>query len=149
MSYQSDYSGAQVDEAVGMALNPDATPTDNSTNLVESGGVYDALAPLRSVDATPTPSSTNLVQSGGVASALAGKASIFAAGTTGATSVTIQLETRLNIVLATRGDSAATFALAFRYNNWQIVGTTQSGITIDSTTGVLTIPSYTHYKIII
>lgn len=70
MSYQSDYSGAQVDEAVGKALNPDATPTENSTNFVESGGVYDVLAPLRSVDATPTPSSTNLVQSGGVASAI-------------------------------------------------------------------------------
>lgn len=50
MSYQSDYSGAQVDEAVGKALNPDATPTQNSTNLVESGGVYDELASLRSVD---------------------------------------------------------------------------------------------------
>lgn len=40
MSYQSEYSGAQVDEAVGKALNPDATPTQNSTNLVQSGGVF-------------------------------------------------------------------------------------------------------------
>lgn len=70
MSYQSEYSGAQVEEAVGKALNPDATPTQNSTNLVESGGVYDSLAPLRSVDAVPTQNSTNLVQSGGVASAV-------------------------------------------------------------------------------
>ena len=149
MSYQSDYSGAQVDEAVGKALNPDAAPTAGSTNLVESGGVYDALAPFRSVDSEPTPDSTDLVTSGGVASALSGKATIFAAGTTGATSLTIQLNTRLNIILATRGDSAITFALAYRYNNWAIAGSTQSGITIDSTTGVLTIPSYTHYKIII
>lgn len=43
MSYQSDYSGAQVDEAVGKALNPDATPTEGSTNLVESGGVASKL----------------------------------------------------------------------------------------------------------
>ena len=43
MSYQSDYSGAQVDEAVGKALNPDATPTENSTNLVQSGGVASKL----------------------------------------------------------------------------------------------------------
>ena len=43
MSYQSEYSGAQVDEAVGKALNPDATPTQDSTNLVTSGGVYAAM----------------------------------------------------------------------------------------------------------
>lgn len=87
MSYQSDYSGAQVDEAVGKALNPDAAPTDNSTNLVESGGVYDALAPLRSVDATPTPSSTNLVQSGGVSDAIS--ASTFPATTVARTKMLI------------------------------------------------------------
>lgn len=44
MSYQSDYSGAQVGEAVGKALNPDAMPTASSTNLVESGGVYGVLS---------------------------------------------------------------------------------------------------------
>lgn len=44
MSYQSEYSGAQVDEAVGKALNPDAAPTQNSTNLVESGGVASAVS---------------------------------------------------------------------------------------------------------
>lgn len=45
MSYQSDYSGAQVDEAVGKALSPDATPTENSTNLITSGGVKSAINP--------------------------------------------------------------------------------------------------------
>lgn len=44
MSYQSDYSGAQVDEAVGKALNPDATPTTGSANLVQSGGVASAVS---------------------------------------------------------------------------------------------------------
>lgn len=44
MSYQSDYSGAQVVEAVGKALNPDATPTEGSTNLVQSGGVASAVS---------------------------------------------------------------------------------------------------------
>lgn len=44
MSYQSDYSGAQVEEAIGKALNPDATPTEGSTNLVESGGVSSAIS---------------------------------------------------------------------------------------------------------
>ena len=119
--YDGAYAGPPIDEAIGKVLNPDASPTTDSTNLVESGGV---------------------------ASALSGKASIFAAGTTGATAVTIQLEARLNIVLATRGDSASTFALAFRYNSWQIAGTNQSGVTLDSATGVLTIPTYTHYKIL-
>lgn len=44
MSYQSDYSGAQVDEAVDKALSPDTTPTQNSTKLVTSGGVFGAMA---------------------------------------------------------------------------------------------------------
>lgn len=47
MSYQSDYSGAQVEEAVGKALNPDAAPTDNSTNLVTSGGVASAVSAVQ------------------------------------------------------------------------------------------------------
>lgn len=47
MSYQSDYSGAQVDEAVGKALNPDAAPTADSTNLVESGGVASAVSAVQ------------------------------------------------------------------------------------------------------
>ena len=46
MSYQSEYSGAQVDEAVGKALNPDATPTTGSANLVQSGGVASAIKDL-------------------------------------------------------------------------------------------------------
>ena len=47
MSYQSEYSGAQVDEAVGKALNPDAAPTEGSTNLVQSGGVASAISAVQ------------------------------------------------------------------------------------------------------
>lgn len=38
--YNSSYTGPQIDTAVGKALNPDTTPTENSTNLITSGGVY-------------------------------------------------------------------------------------------------------------
>ena len=41
--YNSSYTGAQIDNAVGKALDPDTTPTANSTNLVTSGGVKSAL----------------------------------------------------------------------------------------------------------
>jgi len=37
-------TGAQIDDAVEKALNPDASPTSGSTNLAESGGVADGLA---------------------------------------------------------------------------------------------------------
>lgn len=47
MSYQSEYSGAQVEEAIGKALNPDATPTEGSANLVESGGVASAVSAVQ------------------------------------------------------------------------------------------------------
>lgn len=39
-NYTSIYTGAQVDTAVGKANNPDTTPTNNSVNLITSGGVY-------------------------------------------------------------------------------------------------------------
>lgn len=42
--YQSTHTGAQVEEAVDKALSPDATPTENSTELVTSGGVFGAMA---------------------------------------------------------------------------------------------------------
>lgn len=42
--YNSSYTGPQIDTAVGKALNPDTTPTENSTNLITSGGVYAALS---------------------------------------------------------------------------------------------------------
>lgn len=52
----------------------DATPTANSTNAVQSGGVKSALdgiqAEIPTVDAIPTQGSTNAVRSGGVYSAL-------------------------------------------------------------------------------
>ena len=37
------YKGAQMDAADTLSLNPDATPTENSTNLVTSGGVFSAI----------------------------------------------------------------------------------------------------------
>ena len=54
----------------------DATPTDGSTNAVQSDGVYDALAGKQNTltfDSAPTSSSTNPVTSGGVYTALSGK----------------------------------------------------------------------------
>lgn len=41
--YSSIYSGQQIDTAVGKALNPDTTPTANSSALVTSGGVKSAI----------------------------------------------------------------------------------------------------------
>lgn len=43
--YRSTHTGAQIDEAVDKTLNPDATPTQSSTNLVQSGGVKAAMTP--------------------------------------------------------------------------------------------------------
>ncbi len=46
----------------------DSTPTENSTNLVTSGGVADAIeAAIPTIDSTPTANSTNLITSGAVA----------------------------------------------------------------------------------
>lgn len=44
MEYYSEYTGEQIDEAVGKALSADAVPTPNSSHLVESGGVYGTLS---------------------------------------------------------------------------------------------------------
>lgn len=55
------------------AITADTTPTQGSTNLITSGGVYAALDDIMSrliVDAVPTQGSNNLVASGGVYSAL-------------------------------------------------------------------------------
>lgn len=43
-NYDSQYTGQQIDSAVGKALSPDSFPTDGSSNLVTSGGVADAIA---------------------------------------------------------------------------------------------------------
>jgi len=43
-NYNSSYTGAQIDSAVGKANNPDSTPTANSGNLITSGGVAAAIA---------------------------------------------------------------------------------------------------------
>jgi hypothetical protein len=70
-------------------------------------------------------------------------------GTTGASSETITIPSgRFMIVHATRGDTSYTFAMAFRYNNWQLVGTNTAGVTINASTGQLTFMNYTIYKII-
>lgn len=42
-SYFSQYTGDQIDAALGKALNPDTLPTAGSTNLITSGGVYAGL----------------------------------------------------------------------------------------------------------
>ena len=42
--YNSSYTGPQIDEAVGSALNPDTAPTQNSDKLITSGGVYGGLS---------------------------------------------------------------------------------------------------------
>ena len=44
LDYDSTYTGAQIDAAVGKALNPDSTPTASSAELITSGGVADAIA---------------------------------------------------------------------------------------------------------
>lgn len=71
-------AGNKTAENLGLqdALTFDSTPTEDSTNPVESGGVYNALAGKQdnlTFDDDPTENSTNPVKSGGVYSALAGK----------------------------------------------------------------------------
>ncbi len=78
MSYKSSHTGAQIDAGVSAALNPDATPTLNSTNLVTSGGVEAKLSEKQDTlvfDNAPTSGSNNPVKSGGIYTALANKAS--------------------------------------------------------------------------
>ena len=41
--YNSSFTGAQIDDAVSKARNPDTTPTANSTALITSGAVKTAL----------------------------------------------------------------------------------------------------------
>lgn len=73
------YTKAQVDALLAAkqdVLTFDSTPTANSTNPVESGGVYSALASKQDAltfDNVPTENSANPVKSGGVYSALSGK----------------------------------------------------------------------------
>lgn len=71
-------AGNKTAENLGLqdALTFDSTPTEDSTNPVESGGVYNALAGKQdnlTFDDDPTENSINPVKSGGVYSALAGK----------------------------------------------------------------------------
>jgi len=68
--YNSSYTGAQIDTAVGKALNPDTTPTAGSSALMTSGGTKSALTSLES-----------------------DLASIHATGTTNATGATISIRT--------------------------------------------------------
>ena len=71
-------AGNKTAENLGLqdALTFDSAPTEDSTNPVESGGVYNALAGKQdnlTFDDDPTENSTNPVKSGGVYSALADK----------------------------------------------------------------------------
>lgn len=71
-------SGNKSLSALGIQgeLTFDSAPTEDSTNPVESGGVYAALALKQdtlTIDSTPTESSTNPVESGGVYTALGNK----------------------------------------------------------------------------
>lgn len=98
-NYKLSYSGGQINNAISRALNPDTTPTQDSTALITSGGVKAAIdnaekgdsgvidtttqtafngvlagngstVTTKAVDAAPTADSANLVASGGVKSAL-------------------------------------------------------------------------------
>lgn len=60
-NYNSTYTGAQIDSAVGKALNPDTAPDSGSTELITSGAVATALAakaPLASPAFTGNPTAT-------------------------------------------------------------------------------------------
>ena len=41
--YKSQYTGAQIDEAVGFGYNPDSAPTENSEKGVKSGGIWSSI----------------------------------------------------------------------------------------------------------
>ena len=56
--WNSSYSGTQIDNAVGKALNPDTTPTASSQNLITSGGVKSALNNAKGLSFTVTLSSS-------------------------------------------------------------------------------------------
>ena len=47
-TYQSQYTGQQIDAAVAFGMTPDTTPTANSTKGVTSGGVYAETSVLKS-----------------------------------------------------------------------------------------------------
>lgn len=62
-------NGVAVANDGSITLPVDSAPTTNSTNLVTSGGVFDALAEKQGTltfDTTPTSGSTNPVTSGGL-----------------------------------------------------------------------------------
>lgn len=45
-NYDSQYTGNQIDTAVGRALSPDSSPSISSDNLMSSGGTATALGAL-------------------------------------------------------------------------------------------------------
>ena len=64
--WNSSYTGTQIDNAVGKVLSPDSTPTENSTNLVTSGGVKSAIThDLANIVATGTTNTTGAVIASG------------------------------------------------------------------------------------
>jgi len=69
---------------LSIVLEADDTPTEGSTDLITSGGVYTALTAKQGTltfDSVPTENSTNPVTSGGVYTALGGKQATLVVGT--------------------------------------------------------------------
>ena len=62
-----NYSVAQVNEAFNKALNPDATPTLNSNNLITSGGVNLALSALSAIAMTQEQDRTSDIRTSALA----------------------------------------------------------------------------------
>lgn len=58
-NYNSAYTGAQIDSAVGKALNPQTTPTSGSNELISSGGVKSAIDAAVTRDDVSTRVSVN------------------------------------------------------------------------------------------
>lgn len=73
---KASFTKTNSDNLARALQTPDSTPTENSDNLVTSGGVKAALDDKQDAltfDSTPTAGSTNPVTSGGVKEALDGK----------------------------------------------------------------------------
>lgn len=131
-----------------------ATGTTNTTGATITAGTYFYLngTLVRAITDIASGASFTLntnyqVVAAGALNDLPGKANVIA-GTTGASGITLATPSVLAILMATRGDSASTFALVYKYNSWFIAGDNHTGITIDASTGNLSILSYTKYKII-
>lgn len=87
-NYVSMYTGPETDEATGKVLNPDATPTEGSANLVESGGVFSAIAAIAAaVDAGGKPLTVDA--SASVTATVAANRMLMCTGTPTALAITL------------------------------------------------------------